>query len=123
MTRRYWPRLFDADVAIRTEAPNVPAQKRAAALRWRVSPRIGLPRAPFKVFQRPRASPLPYLPAITPLFKGPLRLTGQTSIDWGAVPAMEVTIEARPDANQKLVFQALDDRQQPIPGETVTLGP
>jgi hypothetical protein len=119
MPRLARPRLLEMDVVVHTDAQKVPIGKRAAALRWRTSHRLGIPREPFKVYQRPVSTPLPR--HSVPFLSTSVSLSGPKIIEWGRVPLMEAVVEAAPNTGQTLTFQALDDRGEPIPGEVASV--
>lgn len=116
------PRIFEAELAIRNDVvgnlpPGVPANSFPTALRWRVHPDLGFPRAPFKVFRRPFTTDANR----APLNQGSTNVTGSAIIEWGRIPAMQVDLTASPSAGSSLTLQALDERGDIILGETVTV--
>jgi hypothetical protein len=119
MPRLPWPTLFEMDVALKLDAVNVPTGKRAAALRWRVKPRLGIPRQPFKVFSRARSFAMPQ--HAKAFFSGNSLIPFPMVQEWGRTPLMEAIVSLTPNVGQTITIQALDHRLEIIPGESVSV--
>src|SRR5262249_31322043 len=117
MSRLFWPTLFEMDMAIKPEAPNVPSGKRAAALRWRNKPQLGLPRQPFRVFSRLKTFALPENQLA--FYNANTTIPFPIVIEWGRTPLFEASIHISPNIGQTITVQALDHRLEVIAGESV----
>jgi hypothetical protein len=120
-----FPRLFEAEMTLTSDvilarpapAAEIPPNTFPTAIRWRIHQDLGFPREPFNVFRRSSGLAVN---TIT-LTVSAITIAGSSIIEWGRVPLMEVRVTAFPSAGASLMFQALDDRGDPIAGETVTV--
>jgi hypothetical protein len=119
MPRLSWPTLFEMDVALKLDAVNVPSGKRAAALRWRINPWLGIPRQPLKVFSRAKSFAMPQYGL--PFFTGNSLIPFPMVQEWGRTPLMEVIVSLTPNVGQTITIQALDHRLELITGESVSV--
>jgi hypothetical protein len=118
-----WPRLFECELAVREDVlaakalpKDVPTNVDPTAIRWRLSPVLGVPRQPFQVWRRPRFS------VTTERLTVPsTSVSGEQRIEWGRRSLLELRCTATPAAGGSLTLQALDEFCRPIVGERVTV--
>src|SRR5215831_11126749 len=118
-----FPRVFEAEMALTSDviflarpatAAEIPPNTFPTAIRWRIHQDLGFPREPFKVFRRS----IGFSAKTITLTATPITIFGSAIIEWGRIPLMELRLTAFPSAGASLMFQALDDRGDPIVGVT-----
>src|SRR5215204_3872287 len=118
MPRLYWQNLFEMDIALKLDAVNLPFATHAAALRWRVTDRLGLPREPFKVFGRSKTAS--WTMNALPFFSGNSTVNFPMLLEWGRTPLIEAWVTVTPNIGQTMTAQAIDHRGDVIPGVTAS---
>ncbi|MCB9235564.1 MAG: hypothetical protein H6581_28165 [Bacteroidia bacterium] len=133
MSTFVWPRMFELEFAPSLNERSVSGQpskrlqellrkfklneeSQPIALRWRVHPDLGFPREPFKVFRRHWDS-IPPPSALSPLNA----VYANQVVGWGNIPLIDFFVHVVPTAGNPCTLQALDEHQEAIFGETVTV--
>jgi hypothetical protein len=84
----------------------------AVSLRWSATPRLGLPRQPFKVYRRPPVRKFVDLPA-------KVAVDGEANVSFGPRILCEVLVQATPAANSTMRVEAIDVRGEVFPGQRI----
>jgi hypothetical protein len=116
------PHVFECEIAVRTDLlgalpTDVPPASFPTAIRWRIHQDLGFPRVPFKVFRRPSGFDVGRTELNIPV----TTVAGDTVLEWGRIPLIEVRFNATPSPGGGLSFEAVDDRGKLIVGERVEI--